>query len=567
VPLFDSPYVAHELTTKEITCLVDAYRRSAKNLADASYDGIEISATHGVLLEMFLSPYWNHRSDHYGGTLDNRMRLLVEVLQAAREGAGPNLAIGIRFNCDEMIPDGLTQTDNREILSRLTTRKLVDFVDLDIAVEPNQLPLGMPSYLFDPLLYEPYVTAVRASAQNTPVLSVLSRITTLAEAERALTGGVVDMVGAARALIAEPDLVRNARDGQEDRSRTCIACDYCVGEMTKRSGAFGCAINPATGNERDWGTRSAPAPARRRNVVIIGGGPAGLESARVAANRGHDVTLFEQREQLGGQITLWARLPHRDSLNAAIEWLTREISRLGVHINIGVHASPDLVLEQHPDAVIVATGSTFTATGASGFTNTPIPGANNTNVFTPEQILENGARPKGNVLILDDEASNTGAGIAELLATDGANVKLVTRHLQPFTNTYVFESDPIIRRLKAHRVAIETGTHLKAIGDKTVTLYDVITNDTRELSSIDAVVLVTTRRPNCDLIRDLDGVIPQVFPIGDALGPRGIAAAFYEGQKFARLIGTPNAPNCFAHAYFESSDNESHRTPASATIP
>jgi 2,4-dienoyl-CoA reductase-like NADH-dependent reductase (Old Yellow Enzyme family) len=233
----------------EIRGMLEAVARSTSHLRDAGFDGVMLHASHGGMIEQFVSPYFNQRTDDYGGSFGNRMRFLRESLQAAREAAGGGIAVGMRLNCDELLPGGYGTSDAREILSDVAGRGLIDFVDLDVAVEPNQLQYGMPPVFVPPQVYRPFVEKVRSAAGSIPVLSVLGRTTAIADAEAALESGVVDMIGATRSLIAEPELVKNAWYGRERRSRTCIACNWCL-MAGQEGGAQGCTINPASYRER-----------------------------------------------------------------------------------------------------------------------------------------------------------------------------------------------------------------------------------------------------------------------------------------------------------------------------
>ena len=343
------------VTRDEIRMMDECHRQSVTHLRDAGFDGIEIHASHSGMIEQFLSPYFNHRNDEYGGSLENRMRLLVETLQTTRAAAGKDMAVGMRFNCDELVENGYHTADAYDVLQRICARGLLDFVDLDIAMEPLQLQYGMPTVFVEEHIYKRYVEKVRGAAGEIPVLSVLGRVTRMADAETAIASRVCDMVGSARELIAEPRFVRHAYDGTEERGRTCIACNWCLGGMA--DGAFGCSINPASYRERLWGVQTFAPASRRSKVVVIGAGPGGLESARVAALRGHEVTLFEARNELGGGLELWARLPGREFYRHAIDWWQRELVRLGVTVHRGKEAKTEEILELAPDAVIVATGA------------------------------------------------------------------------------------------------------------------------------------------------------------------------------------------------------------------
>jgi hypothetical protein len=510
-----------------------------------------IHAGHGGLVEHFLSPHFNRRTDEYGGSPENRVRFLVETLEATREGAGDGMAVGMRFNCDELIPSGYDSSEAREMLEQVCGAGLVDFVDLDIAIEPNQLHLGMPPIFVEPHVYRPYVEKVRSATVDIPVLSVLGRLTSLADGDAALAAGVCDMVGAARALIAEPELVKNAYNGEEERSRTCIACNACLEAVIHGSG--GCTINPASYRERLWGVDTfTPAP-KPSKVIVVGGGPAGLEAARVSALRGHDVALLEARHRLGGALALWADLPTREVFSKAIEWWEQEIRRLGVTVRLGTEATAAAVLAERPEAVIVATGAPYSRTGRSGFSDLDIPGWDRDFVHRPEDVLHGGARPSGRVVLLDGEGLHTSVGVAELLAAAGADVEYLTADFSPVSVSLVDtqEADFVLKRLRALDVRFSPSTYIRSIGDHEVTVYDVITEHERTVEDVDAVVLSTGRLPLDTLARELEGKVVQLFTIGDALAVRPWRAAAFEGQKFARHIGEPDAPKTMCEAFFE----------------
>jgi NADPH-dependent 2,4-dienoyl-CoA reductase/sulfur reductase-like enzyme len=537
------------MSREDIRSMIRVFAAGAANLRRAGYDGIELHLTHGMLAETFLSAHWNRRTDDYGGTPQKRLRFARELLEAVRDAAGPEMAVGVRFNCDEMLPDGFDARGAREILKALCGARLVDFVDLDAAVEPERMELVIPPHHLPKFVYESSVRAVRGAAGDVPALSALGRVTAVGEAERALAEGVCDMVGVTRGLVAEPNLLRHARDGEEHLSRTCTACNYCAQQLWQGRG-FACAINPATMREQRWSPRVTPPAPQRRRVVVVGGGPAGLEAARVAAQRGHDVVLLERAQELGGQYRLWAALPGRSVMATTITWYETQLARLRVDVRVGHEAGAADVLALKPDAVLVATGSQYTRSGESGFLPAPIPGTEQPFVFTPEQILGDGARPGGRVLVLDDEGLNTGVGIAELLAAEGASVEIVTRWLHVAHNLAdTLELQPILPTLRRLGVTFRPQTYLRSIGAGEATLYDVATDVDEPPASVDAIVLCTLRMPRTALADALEGEVHQLFPIGDALGSRDHGAAFYEGSLFAHMIGEPGAPRSFTEAY------------------
>jgi 2,4-dienoyl-CoA reductase-like NADH-dependent reductase (Old Yellow Enzyme family)/thioredoxin reductase len=556
----------HELGKLEIQSMHAAMRQSAENLREAGFDGMLLHGSHAGLIEQFLSPYFNQRNDEYGGSFENRMRFAIEALEAARAGAGPGMAVGMRVNCDEQIPGGYAIDTARAVVNVLCKRGLLDYVDLDVGLEPQQFHHGMTTGFEAKQYYRPFVEKVRDAAGKTPVLSVLGRITALAEAEEAIAAGVCDVVGAARQLIAEPEFVQHARAGKEERSRTCIACNWCT--AAGGDGAQGCVINPASYRERLWGVDSFAPVARSSKVVIVGGGPAGLEAARVSALRGHQVVLFEARARLGGALALWADLPGREHYRQASDWWEAELTRLEVDVRVGVDADSAMVLAEAPDALVVATGAHYSKGGRSVTLDADIPGSNQAFVHRPEDILLAGARPTGKIIVLDGEGYHTGVGIAELLANAGAEVQLVTASYSPVSPrlTDNWEERYIVTRLKARGVRLRPTTWLRRIGKGVATLYDLHTEE-EFAEVVDAIVLVTGRIPVDKLARELEGKVRQLFTIGDALAARMLAAATYEGQKFARDIGALGAPATVGEAWFRPDAPEAALFPADLPRP
>jgi thioredoxin reductase len=384
----------------------------------------------------------------------------------------------------------------------------------------------------------------------------------MSDAEAAIANGLCDLVGSARELIAEPGFVRHARNGAEELGRTCIACNWCLGGMN--DGAFGCTINPASYRERLWGEATIAAAIPPSRVVVIGGGPGGLEAARVAALRGHSVTLLEARPALGGALALWAKLPGREVYSRAIDWWERELERLRVQVRTGVQANAADVLALEPDAVIIATGAAFSRTGRSGGVDRAIPGADRHHVCSPEDILLGRIEPRGKVLVLDGEGTHASSGIAELLAANGADVTMVSANYAPFSNRLLFAFDGIgvARRMAEAGVTFLGATWVREIGENTVSLYEVNGGAPSHVEGVDAVVLATGRISNDELAGELEGKVDQLFVIGDALGVRPWATATYEGHKFARMIGEPDAPRTTGQAFFRSDDPAIYPSPA-----
>ncbi len=538
---YNAPTVRRPLNADEIKLIIERYATTTRRLREAGWDGVEVHASHGVLMEHFISTYFNRRDDAYGGDLAGRCRFLVEALEAVHGELGPGMAVGMRICADELIAGGLDAAATREILEHLAPMDLLHFVDLDCSVEPEQAHL-LATTFFEPKHHNlPHVEAVSSAATGSMVvIATPGRVTSLAEAEKLLAEGAIEMVGIGRGHIAEPQLVNNALHGNEVRSRACIAGNHCIDERAK--GGLGCAINPATAREERWGVRTMlPAPSRRR-VVVIGGGPGGCEAARVAAQRGHEVTVFERRPALGGALNLWAKLPGCEHLEGVAAWYARELELLGVTVRLGAEADPGLILEAQPDVVIAATGSQFSRGGESGFKQTPIPGSMQDFVYTPEDVLEHGVELSGPVVVLDEEGRNAAAGMAVVAGRAGREVEYLTRY--PYaTPALVFNSNGryLVERMRAAGVKISTGCYISAIGDHQVTIYATSTGAERVVE-VGSVMLATMRNPETAVADQLAGSVPYVYVIGDAASPRTLIEATYEGHRFARVIGEPRMP-------------------------
>jgi 2,4-dienoyl-CoA reductase-like NADH-dependent reductase (Old Yellow Enzyme family)/thioredoxin reductase len=533
---FGFPSTRYALSKDDLRYVIDAHREAARGLQRCGYDGVELHVSHGMLLENFLSPYFNQRQDEYGGSLANRARLVVEILEAVKEETQGKLAIGMRFTIDQMLPGGWGEDGGREILAHLANTGLMDFVDLDIAVEPEQHHLAIPSFFEAKLHNADRVARVRGAAGSVPVLCTPGRLTEIAEAEGLLERGVSDMVGVARGLIAEPELVNNALFGREHQSRKCIAANHC----SPYNPGHGCALNPTVAKEERWGRRRNERAPRTMRVVVVGGGPAGLEAARVAAMRGHRVTLLERENELGGATVLLSRMPGREHIVNSREWWQRQLEEFGAEVRTGCDAGPDEILGYKPEAVIIATGSRYARDGASGFSPRAIPGSEHDFVLTPEDVLSGAAKPSGNIVVVDEEGRQAGPGVAEFLARAGAKVTLITSyptvgpHLQAHAHY-------VIPRLRAAGVELSPATAAVEIGERQIRLSN-LNSGAEWVRPVDAVVVATMRLPVDGLVPALKGRVDHVYQVGDALAPRSLMEATYEGHRFARLIGEDKMP-------------------------
>jgi 2,4-dienoyl-CoA reductase-like NADH-dependent reductase (Old Yellow Enzyme family) len=551
-----SPTTRREMTKYEIQRVQEGFVEATVNLREAGYDGVQLHMSHGAIGEYFLSPYHNQRTDEYGGSLENRMRFMVETLRAMRDALGPDLALSIRQNSDQLLQGGYGEDDVKQVVGILVDQGLLDFVDLDISVEPEQLHL-MTTGMFDPVMHNAErVGRISAAIEGIPVIATPGRVTTVVQAERLIAGGTADMIGMVRGLIAEPFMVKNALEGKERESKRCIAVNACVDMFGV---GWGCAVNPSAAREERWGNAlTAPAPTKQK-VVVVGGGPAGLEAARIAALRGHTVTLLERGSALGGGVALWAALPGREVMGGLPTYFRDQLPALGVDVRLDTTADADTVLALEPDAVVIATGSRYRRDGSNAAAPRPLPGHDGANVHGPEEIIRGDVKLSGKVVVIDDEGYHTASGVAELLAAGGAQVELVSRRGTAGASLGL-AIGYVVGRLLAAGVVLHDGFMATSVADGKVELFHALRQQPVTIEGVDHVVLATMREAVFDLQEPLEGQVPYVYLVGDALAPRNLRVATYEGHRFGRAIGEPDAPKTTSEELFRV--NHWHQVPA-----
>ncbi len=538
-----------EMEDWDIDRIVADYAAAAQRMQAAGLDGIEFES-YGHLMDAFWAPYQNRRDDDWGGDLDNRLRFIWAVIDAVREAVGPDFIVGIRMSADEEFDKGITRDLGVEIARRIAASGKFDFLNLirgRIATDA-ELTTVIPIQGMASGPHLDFAGEVRAATQI-PIFHA-SKISDVATARHAVATGKLDMVGMTRAHIAEPHIVKKITTGQEDRIRPCVGATYCLDRIYEGGGAL-CIHNAATGREARI-PHVIPRAETPRRAVIVGAGPAGLEAARVAAERGHDVTLLEALSEAGGQVNLLTANPRRRELQGIIDWRLAELDRLGVEIRYNLFAEAADVLALRPDMVVIATGGLPQPPEIEGETLT----------VSSWDILAGTEKPAGRVLVYDDNGGHPGMSAAELIARAGAETELVSpeRFFAPEIGGLNHVPYMAAFHETGTRVTINTRlTSVRRDGNELVaTLGSDFSKSYSEERRIDQVVVEHGTAANDDLYHALKphsrnhGAIDypaligegEIFPthapeadfrlyrIGDAIASRNIHAGIYDALRY-----------------------------------
>jgi 2,4-dienoyl-CoA reductase-like NADH-dependent reductase (Old Yellow Enzyme family) len=524
--------------TEEVGEFVAAYAATARRSAEAGLDGIEIAASHGYLMHQFLSPLTNNRQDRYGGTVENRMRFLAEVLTAVREAVGPDLPVGVRMGAGQAVGD-LDEQTVAEVAQRLADRGLIDF--LNASMGDYYAMHWMMGGMDRPAGYMlPSSAKVTSSVSGIPRI-LTGRFRTLEEVEQVLRTGECDLVSMVRAHIADPDIVRKTRAGRESEVRPCIACNQgCIARTSGVDARLGCTVNPAVGREQEYADDAIGVTAQPRRVAVVGGGPAGLEAARVARLRGHLVTLYEAYDQLGGALNVARRAPKTQGLDDILAWYKTEMRRLGVECRLSAPMDADDIAALDPEVVIVATGAEPTTDGRLiAAPGQAVDGIDAPSVRTSIQALTQTPPTAGSqALVVDDMGQYEAVSVVEFLLQHGVHVTAATRlpMFGPLVDA-AMRMTPALERLNAAPARFTTLTRVTLAsvrpGKATVRSLAGAADST---VPADLVVLVTYKTPRDTMAAELAGRVPDVRVVGDALAARDLQVAIREGNDAARAI-------------------------------
>ncbi|HLI08472.1 MAG TPA: mycofactocin system FadH/OYE family oxidoreductase 2 [Ktedonobacteraceae bacterium] len=530
-PLVDPIHreMCKEIEPEEIAEIVRGYALVARHVREGGFDGAELQSSHSSLIRQFFSPYFNRRQDEYGGSLENRMRFAVEVIQAVRAEVGRDFTLGIRLCGDELIPAGLTLDDVREIARRLEATGQLDFINTSIG-EFHNLYMVEGS-MHTPPGYQLFVSAGIREAVKLPVFCT-GRIKDPVQAERILREGLADMVDVVRGQICDPEFARKAREGRTESIRLCISCNqYCIGRMGLNL-SLGCIQTPATGNELRFPRPIPPQNIKRKpTLLVVGGGPGGMQAAKVAAQRGFRVRLYEKQPELGGQVNLLVRVPNRVEFGDSVRNLQHAILATGVEARLGTEVTAEMIVREQPDAVILATGSLPLLP--------PIPGADLPHVATVWQVLtgEKSAHPGENVLVYDQIGFHQATSVAELLAEKGCHVEVVTGQFYVGGDLGItLDLELWYRRMLAKGVKLTPNHFLASLGPNSATIMNNYTGLPRQLESLALAVMATPQIANDSLYHQLHGKIKHLSRVGDCLAPRRVEHAILDGERAARSL-------------------------------
>ena len=506
------------LEIEEIRDIVEAYAKAARRAQEADCDFVEIHGAHGYLITQFLSPFSNIRDDIYGVTEEGRMRFVSEVIRAVRKVVGPEFPVTIRISADEMVPNGLILEDSAKVSRRL------EELGIDaIHVSSGNYASFNCGYMIAPMsmpdgLQVPFAEWIK-SCVKIPVIAV-GKIRSPAMADDIIRTGKADYVAIGRSLLADPDWPKKAEEGRVDQIRNCIACNEgCISRLFAQQDVW-CTVNPETGHEDEFAKQLSKA---KKRVFIAGGGPAGMEAARIASLRGHRVALFEQRDNLGGTLLLASMPPKRPGWFELRDYLVGEMKRLGVNVRLGTKATAELARKEGADVAIVAIG-------ASQYPPR-IPGIEMKNVVLSRDLLEGTARVHGEkVVVLGGGTS--GAQIADFLSQRGHDVTIITAGKEIAKDSAIVVRALLLDRLQQCGVTMLTDTRIVGIMKGKVLI--VGPGDSEELPGelpADTVVASTGAKPNDSLADDLRKFVKQVFVVGDAVEPRDVTYAMLEGAR------------------------------------
>lgn len=517
----------HEMDQEEIKEIVNSYARTAGFMQEAGLDGIEIHSPHGgYLIAQFLSPYSNIRTDEYGGSLENRCRILMEVIDAIRKRVGKDFVVGVRISGDEFVKGGNSIDDITQIIKLVEKTGKADYIGQSMGTYGTCSTI-IPDMYFPPAPFV-YLSQKMKEATSLPVVAT-GRINDPILAEKILADGQADLVGMTRALIADPELPVKAQSGRLDEIRPCVGCLQGCLQRIFLQVPMRCIHNPAVGRESTLGMNTLKPAKKKKNVMIIGGGPAGLKAAEIAAKRGHKVTLFEARDKVGGQVNIACKVPVREELSGVIRYLDFQMKKLKVDVRLGHRMDAQKIRDQAPDAVVVSTGSSPKAWELAESSR------GHRNVLNIWEALEDPEKILGRVLIVDDTRCDwETCSVVEFVSGRGNEVEVVTTSVFVGSGLILHSLATFLSNTSKRGVVFSPMERITELSDGRVTAVNNFSQKERYIKDIDTIIYNVGRRAEDFLFRSLKKDIPEVYCIGDAYAPRWVDRAIRDGELVGR---------------------------------
>ncbi len=538
LPSYHDSHGSARMSERLIDELIESFVQAAIRAKASGFDGVELFAAYNALIDQFWTPFNNRRDDQWGGSLDNRCRFSRLIMERVRKAVGEDFVIGLAVSMQTTKGPGLDIAQLQEVVAWHDQRQLMDYVTCGVGSYFEFAEI-IPAFTYADKLGAPYAEALKGVLKHAR-MQAEGHIRTPENADYVVASGQADLVSIVRGQIADPHLANKARAGRAEDIRPCISCNRMCWGRRFRDYWISCLVNPSAGREFEWGgDRFEPAAVPKR-VLVVGGGPAGLEAARVAAERGHQVTLAEAGPLLGGQFRLAGMQPRRSQILDLLAWYETQLTKLQVRVLLNTYMEPDDIADDAIDNVIIATGSLATETGwQRGLPElAALPGIDKPHVYSAQDVMSRAANiPEGgHVVVFDDEGNWKGCGTAWHLAEKGYKVTLVTSAPKVGAEIERTAADlPMRRRLKQLGVAMMTEAGLASWSGSAATVLDFLDGATHAIAA-DALVLATTNTSLDQLSETLNQRAISTHAIGDALAPREANVAIFEGRRTARQV-------------------------------